>query len=84
MEREYRAITNEQYFQSIELQSLIKLRETVASPTGVTVPIGILHLSGSEQWPYVVWATAVGLLLGYSALLTGNLLVPIVATSSPI
>jgi len=40
---------------------------------------GILHLSGSEQWPYVVWATAVGLLLGYSALLTGNLLVPIVA-----
>jgi membrane protease YdiL (CAAX protease family) len=40
---------------------------------------GILHLSGSEQWPYVVWATTVGLLLGYSALLTGNLLVPIVA-----
>jgi len=40
---------------------------------------GILHLSDSEQWPYVVWATVVGLLLGYSALLTGNLLVPIVA-----
>lgn len=40
---------------------------------------GILHLSGSDQWPYVVWATTVGLLLGYSALLTGNLLVPIVA-----
>jgi len=40
---------------------------------------GILHLSGSEQWPYVVWATTVGLLLGYSALLTGDLLVPIVA-----
>lgn len=40
---------------------------------------GVLHLSGREQWPYVVWATAVGLLLGFSALATGNLLVPIVA-----
>ncbi|MCA1992511.1 MAG: CPBP family intramembrane metalloprotease [Coleofasciculus sp. S288] len=40
---------------------------------------GILHLSGPQQWPYVVWATAVGLLLGYSAIATGNLLVPIVA-----
>ena len=40
---------------------------------------GILHLSGSQQWPYVVWATIVGLMLGYSAILTGNLLVPIVA-----
>lgn len=40
---------------------------------------GILHLSGPQQWPYVVWATAVGLLLGFSALATGNLLIPIVA-----
>lgn len=40
---------------------------------------GILHLSGPQQWPYVIWATAVGLLLGFSALATGNLLVPIVA-----
>ncbi len=40
---------------------------------------GILHLGGMEQWPYAVWATAVGLLLGYSDLDTGNLLVPIVA-----
>lgn len=40
---------------------------------------GILHLNGSKGWPYVVWATAVGILLGYSALLTSNLLVPIVA-----
>ena len=40
---------------------------------------GILHLSGPQQWPYVVWATAVGLLLGFSAVATGNLLVPIVA-----
>ncbi|HEY9668496.1 MAG TPA: type II CAAX endopeptidase family protein [Coleofasciculaceae cyanobacterium] len=40
---------------------------------------GVLHLSGRQQWPYVVWATMVGLLLGFSALATGNLLVPIVA-----
>ncbi|HBQ98807.1 MAG: CPBP family intramembrane metalloprotease [Roseofilum sp. Belize BBD 4] len=40
---------------------------------------GVLHLSGSNQWPYVIWATLVGLALGYSALATGNLLVPILA-----
>jgi len=40
---------------------------------------GVLHLSSVEHWPYGVWATIVGLLLGYSALYTGNLLVPIVA-----
>jgi uncharacterized protein len=40
---------------------------------------GILHLSGRQQWPYVVWATIVGFALGYSAFVTGNLVVPIVA-----
>ncbi len=40
---------------------------------------GVLHLSGSEQWPYVVWATVVGFALGYVALITGNLLIPITA-----
>ncbi|GBF78873.1 CPBP family intramembrane glutamic endopeptidase [Aphanothece sacrum] len=40
---------------------------------------GILHLSSIQQWPYVVWATIVGFVLGYSALITGNLVVPIVA-----
>ena len=40
---------------------------------------GILHLSGAGQWPYVVWATVVGFSLGYVALITGNLLIPIVA-----
>ncbi|MBD2353723.1 CPBP family intramembrane metalloprotease [Tolypothrix sp. FACHB-123] len=40
---------------------------------------GVLHLSGSQQWPYVLWATIVGLILGYGALLSGNLLVPIIA-----
>ncbi|MBE9035517.1 CPBP family glutamic-type intramembrane protease [aff. Roholtiella sp. LEGE 12411] len=40
---------------------------------------GVLHLSGSQQWPYVIWATIVGIILGYSALISGNLLVPIAA-----
>ncbi|PSF36179.1 CPBP family intramembrane metalloprotease [Aphanothece hegewaldii CCALA 016] len=40
---------------------------------------GILHFSGSQQWPYVLWATVVGLVLGYSAMVTGNLLVPTLA-----
>jgi len=39
---------------------------------------GVLHLSGRQQWPYVIWATLIGVILGYSALLSGNLLLPIV------
>ena len=44
-----------------------------------SVLFGILHLSGANQWPYVVWATIVGFALGYVALITGNLLIPIMA-----
>ncbi|GCL35867.1 abortive infection protein [Sphaerospermopsis reniformis] len=40
---------------------------------------GVLHLSGAEQWPYVIWATIIGIILAYSALLSSNLLVPIMA-----
>jgi uncharacterized protein len=40
---------------------------------------GVLHFSGQQYWAYVVWATFIGLVLGCSALVTGNLLVPIVA-----
>ncbi|MCT7959516.1 CPBP family intramembrane metalloprotease [Laspinema sp. D1] len=40
---------------------------------------GVLHLSGLQQWPYMVWATIVGMILGGSALVTGNLFVPITA-----
>lgn len=40
---------------------------------------GVLHLSSLSQWPYVVWATLIGLLLAFCAVATGNLLVPIVA-----
>ncbi|MGD1919053.1 MAG: lysostaphin resistance A-like protein [Pleurocapsa sp.] len=44
-----------------------------------SVVFGVLHLSGAGQWPYVVWASIVGFALGYCALVTGNLLVPVVA-----
>ncbi|NER80556.1 MAG: CPBP family intramembrane metalloprotease [Leptolyngbya sp. SIO1D8] len=40
---------------------------------------GVLHLSGLQQWPYVVWATCIGFVLGGSALFSGNLLIPILA-----
>ena len=40
---------------------------------------GILHLGGIQQWPYMLWAMLVGGVLGTSAVMTGNLLVPIVA-----
>lgn len=40
---------------------------------------GLLHMSDLRQWPYMLWATCVGALLGYSALATENLLVPVVA-----
>lgn len=40
---------------------------------------GVLHLSSLQQWTYVAWATAIGLVLAIGAVLTGNLLVPIVA-----
>lgn len=39
---------------------------------------GVLHMSSQQQWPYAVWAGCVGLILGGSFLVTGNLLVPIV------
>ncbi|CEJ46273.1 CPBP family intramembrane glutamic endopeptidase [Umezakia ovalisporum] len=44
-----------------------------------SLSFGVLHLSSPQQWPYVIWATIIGLILAFSALFTGNLLVPIVA-----
>lgn len=40
---------------------------------------GVLHMSGLQQWPYVVWATVIGVVLGSSAVMTGNLWVPVLA-----
>ncbi|MEM6450568.1 MAG: CPBP family intramembrane glutamic endopeptidase [Cyanobacteria bacterium P01_D01_bin.105] len=50
--------------------------------TGVLISsacFGVLHMSSRQQWPYAVWASAIGLVLGVSVLATDNLLVPIVA-----
>lgn len=44
-----------------------------------SILFGVLHLSGMQQWPYMIWAMIVGGILGFSAIATGNLLVPIVA-----
>lgn len=44
-----------------------------------SICFGVLHFSGSQHWSYVIWATVIGFVLGYSAIATGNLLVPIVA-----
>ena len=44
-----------------------------------SVCFGVLHMSSRQQWPYAIWATAIGVVLGGSALATGNLLVPITA-----
>ena len=40
---------------------------------------GVLHMTNIQQWPYAVWATAIGLLLAFTMVETGNLLIPIVA-----
>lgn len=40
---------------------------------------GVLHMSGRSQWPYALWASVVGIGLGAIALVTGNLLVPVMA-----
>ena len=40
---------------------------------------GLLHMSDLRQWPYMLWATCVGGILGYSAIISQNLLVPVIA-----
>ncbi len=51
-------------------------------PIGIVLSslcFGVLHMTDLRQWPYAVWATAIGMLLGYTMVETGNLLIPIVA-----
>jgi uncharacterized protein len=40
---------------------------------------GVLHMTNVQQWPYAVWATLVGMILAFTMVETGNLLIPIVA-----
>lgn len=44
-----------------------------------SICFGVLHLGNVQQWPYVIWASCIGGVLGYSAIATHNLLVPVVA-----
>ncbi|MEN9222557.1 MAG: CPBP family intramembrane metalloprotease [Thermostichus sp. BF3_bins_97] len=44
-----------------------------------SIIFGVLHLLERQGWPYVIWATGVGILLGLGLWLSGNLLVTIVA-----
>lgn len=44
-----------------------------------SILFGVLHLGGIQQWPYGLWATLVGFVLGFIMITTGNLLIPIVA-----
>ncbi|NJK56347.1 MAG: CPBP family intramembrane metalloprotease [Pleurocapsa sp. SU_5_0] len=69
-------LSEELLFRGVMLPALgFNLTAVVVS----SVLFGVLHLSGNGQWPYVVWATIVGFTLGYCALITGNLLVPVIA-----
>ncbi|GAB4235319.1 MAG: CPBP family intramembrane metalloprotease [Stanieria sp.] len=69
-------LSEELLFRGVMLPALgLNLAAVIVS----SLLFGVLHLSGTGQWPYVVWATIVGFALGYSALLTGNLLIPIIA-----
>ena len=44
-----------------------------------SIAFGSLHLMDLKQWPYGVWAMAIGAIFGFSLLFTGNLLVPGIA-----
>lgn len=43
-----------------------------------SVAFGVMHMSNKQQWPYAVWATIVGGALGGFAIVSGNLLIPVV------
>ena len=69
-------LSEELLFRGVMLPALgLNLTAVVIS----SLLFGVLHLSGNGQWSYVVWATIVGFALGYAALVTGNLVVPVVA-----
>lgn len=44
-----------------------------------SVLFGLLHMLDLRYWSYALWALVVGLLLGFTMMETGNLLIPVVA-----
>jgi uncharacterized protein len=69
-------LSEELLFRGVMLPSL-GLNEVGVMATSLC--FGVLHMSGRDQWPYAIWATIVGAALGFSALMTGNLMVPVMA-----
>jgi uncharacterized protein len=60
----------------------VMLPELGLNLTGLAISsvcFGVMHFSSPRQWSYVIWATIVGGVFGFSAIATGNLLVPTVA-----
>ena len=51
-------------------------------PIGIVLSslcFGVLHMTNVQQWPYAIWATLVGMILAFTMVESGNLLIPIVA-----
>lgn len=69
-------LSEELLFRGVMLSALGLNTLAVILSSGV---FGVLHVSGRDSWPYMVWAMMIGLLLGWSAIATGNLWVPIFA-----
>ncbi|WP_245395627.1 CPBP family intramembrane glutamic endopeptidase [Anthocerotibacter panamensis] len=46
---------------------------------GSSLLFGVLHLLDRRYWPYGLWAAVIGLILGFTMVSTGNLLIPVVA-----
>src|SRR5262245_13476213 len=44
-----------------------------------SVAFGLVHMAGKSMLPFAVWATAMGVVLGSLALMTGGLIAPMVA-----
>jgi uncharacterized protein len=67
-------ISEELLFRGVMLPSL---GYNLAGVVMAALCFGLLHMSGTRQWPYALWAGVVGVALGYALLLTDNMLVPI-------
>lgn len=73
-------LSEELLFRGVMLPSLeSSFGSEAIAVLGSSLCFGILHMSGRNQWPYAVWATIVGGALGATTLITGNLLVPVMA-----
>lgn len=64
-------LSEELFFRGIALPALGLLLSSLL--------FGVAHLLDWRQWPYALWASGIGVLLGLAMLWSQNLLVPIVA-----